>query len=352
MQRERLSREEFLAMFREDVIRLSRYIPWFEEKCGSDVSQNYTDGDLMNHTLSFPVYDSILLAFLNDASTTVFMEQNYHYFYSRNRIKSYEDELRLIETADIMHMDVLQCILSRYVFGGMTKAYLWRDGVEHRVFLAVLKKARYIIEFWSQPLIIEDEISPDGEIMNSEPEVQAEDDGFSDEFIAQIMAEYEAEDAAAAAIAETAAEPVFEEEALETVAVEGETIESNAGEDDGFSDEFIAQIMAEYAAEDAAKAAAAAETVEAETAVEEVVEEAVEETVEEVIEEAVEETVEEVAEEIVDEVEEAEEAVDENLVEEISVDEEDAEPTEDIPVEEDIMQEVDELTVEEEIVSE
>ena len=185
MQRERLSREEFLAMFREDVIRLSRYIPWFEEKCGSDVSQNYTDGDLMNHTLSFPVYDSILLAFLNDASTTVFMEQNYHYFYSRNRIKSYEDELRLIETADIMHMDVLQCILSRYVFGGMTKAYLWRDGVEHRVFLAVLKKARYIIEFWSQPLIIEDEISPDGEIMNNEPE--ASDDGFSDEFIAQII---------------------------------------------------------------------------------------------------------------------------------------------------------------------
>ena len=45
MQKEKFSREEFLAMFREDVIRLSRYIPWFEEKCGYDVSQNYTDGD-------------------------------------------------------------------------------------------------------------------------------------------------------------------------------------------------------------------------------------------------------------------------------------------------------------------
>lgn len=163
MQNERLSREEFLTMFREDVIRLSRYIPWFEKKSGSDVAKNYQDGDKMNHTLSFPVYDSILLSFLNDASTTVFMEQNYHYFYGRNRIQNYQDELRLIETADIMHMEVLQCILSRYVFGGMTKAYLWKDGVDYKIFLNILKKARQIIEFWEQPLVIEDEIVPEDE---------------------------------------------------------------------------------------------------------------------------------------------------------------------------------------------
>ena len=139
MQREKLSMKEFLEMFREDVIRLSRYIPWFEKKSGNDVSTNYQDGHKMDHTLSFPVYDSVLLSFLNDASTTVFMEQNYRYFYSRNHIQGYQDELRLIEEADIMHMDILQCILSRYVFGGLTKAYLWKDGVEHRIFLNVLK---------------------------------------------------------------------------------------------------------------------------------------------------------------------------------------------------------------------
>lgn len=161
MQREKLSRKEFLEMFREDVIRLSRYIPWFEKKSGNDVSTNYQDGHKMDHTLSFPVYDSVLLSFLNDASTTVFMEQNYRYFYSRNHIQGYQDELRLIEEADIMHMDILQCILSRYVFGGLTKAYLWKDGVEHRIFLNVLKKARQIIEFWGQPLVIEDEIIPE-----------------------------------------------------------------------------------------------------------------------------------------------------------------------------------------------
>lgn len=170
MQKEKLSREEFLTMFREDVIRLSRYIPWFEKKSGSDVSKNYQDGNKMNHTLSFPVYDSILLSFLNEASTTVFMEQNYQYFYTRHRIQDYEDELRLIETADIMHMEVLQCILSRYVFGGLTKAYLWKDGVEHRIFLNILKKARQIIEFWDQPLVIEDEIIPEEEEPAEEPE--------------------------------------------------------------------------------------------------------------------------------------------------------------------------------------
>lgn len=163
MQNEKLSRDEFLEMFREDVIRLSRYIPWFEKKSGKDVSQNYQDGDKMKHTMSFPVYDSILLSFLNDASTTVFMEQNYRYFYTRNHIQDKEDELRLIEAADIMHMEALQCILTRYVFGGLTKAYLWKDGVEDRIFLSVLKKARQIIEFWDQPLVIEDEIIPEDE---------------------------------------------------------------------------------------------------------------------------------------------------------------------------------------------
>lgn len=200
MQKEKLSREEFLMMFREDVIRLSRYIPWFEKKSGSDVSKNYQDGNKMNHTLSFPVYDSILLSFLNEASTTVFMEQNYQYFYTRHRIQDYEDELRLIETADIMHMEVLQCILSRYVFGGLTKAYLWKDGVEHRIFLNILKKARQIIEFWDQPLVIEDEIIPEEEEPAEEPET----------------AESAAEPSEEPEPAETATEPSAEPEPTET----------------------------------------------------------------------------------------------------------------------------------------
>lgn len=194
MQNQRYSRDEFLEMFKQDVIRLSKYIPWLEDKSGDDVSKNYQDGNKMDHTLTFPVYDSILLAFLNDASTTVFMEKNYQYFYTKNHIHDYQDELAMIERADIMHMDILQCILSRYVFGGMVKAYLWKAGVDHKIFVTVLKKARQIVEFWSEPLVIEDEIPAEGYPEEfTYPEVD-EADWTDEEFAAVLSGELNADD--------------------------------------------------------------------------------------------------------------------------------------------------------------
>ena len=194
MQKQKYSRDEFLEMFKQDVIRLSKYIPWLEDKSGDDVSKNYQDGNKMDHTLSFPVYDSILLAFLNDASTTVFMEKNYQYFYTKNHIYDYQDELAMIERADIMHMDILQCILSRYVFGGMVKAYLWKAGVDHKIFVTVIKKARQIVEFWSEPLVIEDEIPAEGYPEEfTYPEVD-EADWTDEEFAAVLSGELNAED--------------------------------------------------------------------------------------------------------------------------------------------------------------
>ena len=194
MQKQKYSRDEFLEMFKQDVIRLSKYIPWLEDKIGDDVSKNYQDGNKMDHTLSFPVYDSILLAFLNDASTTVFMEKNYQYFYTKNHIYDYQDELAMIERADIMHMDILQCILSRYVFGGMVKAYLWKAGVDHKIFVTVIKKARQIVEFWSEPLVIEDEIPAEGYPEEfTYPEVD-EADWTDEEFAAVLSGELNAED--------------------------------------------------------------------------------------------------------------------------------------------------------------
>ena len=194
MQNQRYSRDEFLEMFKQDVIRLSKYIPWLEDKSGDDVSKNYQDGNKMDHTLTFPVYDSILLAFLNDASTTVFMEKNYQYFYTKNHIHDYQDEIAMIERADIMHMDILQCILSRYVFGGMVKAYLWKAGVDHKIFVTVLKKARQIVEFWSEPLVIEDEIPAEGYPEEfTYPEVD-EADWTDEEFAAVLSGELNADD--------------------------------------------------------------------------------------------------------------------------------------------------------------
>ena len=232
-----MSREEFLGMFREDVIRLSRYITWLEKKSGNDVSKYYEDGDKMRHTLSFPVYDSILLSFLNDASTTVFMEQNYHYFYTRNHIMDYEDELRMIETADIMHMEVLQCILSRYVFGGMTKAYLWKDGVDHKIFLNILKKARQIVEFWDQPIVIEDDVLSELEEMGMYENEGFSGDGYGEETVEYAEAGYgeETVEYAEAGYGEEAVESAdagYEEETVESAEAgyEEETVESaNAG---------------------------------------------------------------------------------------------------------------------------
>ena len=233
-----MSREEFLGMFREDVIRLSRYITWLEKKSGNDVSKYYEDGDKMRHTLSFPVYDSILLSFLNDASTTVFMEQNYHYFYTRNHIMDYEDELRMIETADIMHMEVLQCILSRYIFGGMTKAYLWKDGVDHKIFLNILKKARQIVEFWDQPIVVEDDVLSDLEEMAMYENEEFSGDGYGEEAVEYAEAGYgeETVESANAGYEEETVEfqeaeceeENTEEEYREEAEVPGEEVESEA----------------------------------------------------------------------------------------------------------------------------
>ena len=221
MQNQRYSRDEFLEMFKQDVIRLSKYIPWLEDKSGDDVSKNYQDGNKMDHTLSFPVYDSILLAFLNDASTTVFMEKNYQYFYTKNHIHDYQDELAMIERADIMHMDILQCILSRYVFGGMVKAYLWKAGVDHKIFVTVIKKARQIVEFWSEPLVIEDEIPAEGYPEEfTYPEVD-EADWTDEEFAAVLSGELNAEDIPRLRWEkEHAAAGVENDEAVETVEAE------------------------------------------------------------------------------------------------------------------------------------
>ena len=251
MQNQRYSRDEFLEMFKQDVIRLSKYIPWLEDKSGDDVSKNYQDGNKMDHTLSFPVYDSILLAFLNDASTTVFMEKNYQYFYTKNHIHDYQDELAVIERADIMHMDILQCILSRYVFGGMVKAYLWKAGVDHKIFVTVIKKARQIVEFWSEPLVIEDEIPAEGYPEEfTYPEVD-EADWTDEEFAAVLSGELNAEDIPRLRWEkEHAAAGVENDEAVETVEAEIKEVVLPADfvfpevDDSDWTDEEFAAVLA------------------------------------------------------------------------------------------------------------
>lgn len=151
MQDEKMTKEYYINMYKDDVTKLMKYIPYLEKKSGNDVSHDYQDGN-MSTTMAVPVYDGTLLNFVKEAGDTVFMDRNYPYFYTRNRIDTLRDEMGAIEKADIMHMEALCCILSKYVLGGRTKAHLWKEGVENRIFLAILKKAKECMEFWNDPL--------------------------------------------------------------------------------------------------------------------------------------------------------------------------------------------------------
>lgn len=153
MQSEKESKEEMVEKYRDSVEFLARYMDFLEAKSGSSTSQTYNNGK-MESTITFPVYDGTLLSFINDASQTVFMNRNYQYLYSQHRIKHMDaaGELRLIAGVDIMHMDVLGDILSAYVFKGMTRGVVWTEGVKNGVYLALLKKAKEVIEFNSIPL--------------------------------------------------------------------------------------------------------------------------------------------------------------------------------------------------------
>ncbi len=146
-------RKQVVEEYRPDVERLIRYLPWLEEKAGSSVSKNFTDSGIGENSIPFPVYDSTLLGFIKEVQRTTLLDRNYQYIYSRHKIRTLADEMRAISQADIMHMDVIKGILSRYVMGGMTKGKLWSDAVKDRVFLECIRKMKENLEFWDKPML-------------------------------------------------------------------------------------------------------------------------------------------------------------------------------------------------------
>ena len=100
---EKMGREELVTMYRPDVERIVAFLPWLEGKTSADVMQNYT-GENGEVTLPFPVYGDIYLAFLETVGSTVFMNPNYHYIYSKYRIRDWHDEVTMIRRAITMIM--------------------------------------------------------------------------------------------------------------------------------------------------------------------------------------------------------------------------------------------------------
>lgn len=147
-------RRQQMEEYKQAVLPLLRYIPWFESNAGQPGNTFYQGPDATEHSMGIPVYDASLLNFVKEASRSSLMDRNYCYTYTRGRIRTHDDERRVIAGAELKDWDVLRGILSKYVMGGMTKSALWAQGVQENIFLLVLKKMQEIIEYWDRPLDI------------------------------------------------------------------------------------------------------------------------------------------------------------------------------------------------------
>ena len=145
-------RRQQLQEYKKALVPLLRYLPWLEKSAGTAASRNYNGAEMGEQVMSFPVYDSTLLNFVKEAKKTSFMDRNYRYIYTRNRIQTHEDERRMIENAGVNEWGILCGILSKYVLGGQTKATLWSEAVQERIFYLVIQKMCEIIEFWDKPI--------------------------------------------------------------------------------------------------------------------------------------------------------------------------------------------------------
>lgn len=151
-------RKQLIQEYQKIVMPFYRYLPWLEKSAGTSASTTYKGQDIGDRSMEFPIYDGTLMNFVRALSKSALMERNYRYIYTRNRIKTPEDERRIIQRATIKEWDMLRGILSRYVLGGMTKGILWNQGVEERIFYLILKRMKDIIEFWTQPQDINESV--------------------------------------------------------------------------------------------------------------------------------------------------------------------------------------------------
>ena len=150
-QNEKLSKQEMISLYNDDVQKLRKYIPWLESKKGMNLTSYYT-GDLESSSLTIPTYDPTLLSLIKDIEKTKLMEKNYQYIYSKYAIRTYQDEWKAIEKAGLTEIVVLKAILSRYVMKGRIKSVIWNEGVEKEAYLRVLLKLKDLMETWDKPL--------------------------------------------------------------------------------------------------------------------------------------------------------------------------------------------------------
>lgn len=143
---EKLSREEIIELYQDDAMKLLQFYGWAKKISGQSMSDVYKGQNIEEHSMAVPVYDATLLQFIKTAEKTKFMNRNYVYTYSRNRIKTAQDEIRLIEECTLQDMKVLGDILSSYCYRGDVKGAVWNEGIKQGVYIALLDKIKTLLE--------------------------------------------------------------------------------------------------------------------------------------------------------------------------------------------------------------
>lgn len=149
---ENLYRQERIQKYRAVFEKIFRYIPWLEQKKGQKTSHLYDENDIAAASLPFSVYDGTLLAFVKEMQDTGLLNRNYVYVYSRNFIRTQQDETDFVERAELKNIEDIFDIMAKYILGGMTKGYLWTQAVENGIFLKALLKIKELLEVYDEPL--------------------------------------------------------------------------------------------------------------------------------------------------------------------------------------------------------
>lgn len=152
MERENLYRQELVAKYQRIMKDLFRYLPWLEERSGEKMVSNYQGSDMPQGSMTIPVYDSTLLAFVKEMNATGLMDRNYVYIFSRNRIRTEQDERNMIDKTELKNIEIIFGIMAKYVLGGMTKGALWSRAVENGVFYHGLRRIKELLDIWDEPL--------------------------------------------------------------------------------------------------------------------------------------------------------------------------------------------------------
>lgn len=152
MDTEQMTAEMVFNEYKDDMQKLIAYLPWLESKQGQSVAGTYSQDGLAEHSLPFPVYDSTLMRFVKEAQTTKFMDRNYRYVFTRNRITDTHEIIQFVDEQTILKINNIGGVLSKYVMEGQTKGRVWTEAMQSGVFYAIVKKLKELYDFWENAL--------------------------------------------------------------------------------------------------------------------------------------------------------------------------------------------------------